>query len=42
MVAGQLLGSSNHFLTTDDAHVVRGLQVLRSGVGVPDGTAEEN
>ena len=35
MIAGQLLGTRDHFLTADDADVVRGQQVCRSGVGVP-------
>lgn len=41
MVAGQSLGSSNHFLTTDNADIVRSLQVFRSSIRVSEGTAEE-
>lgn len=41
MVTGQLLGPGHHLLPTDDAHVVRRLQVLRSGVGVSEGAAAE-
>lgn len=34
MVAGQFLGSGYHLLSTDDTHIVRGLQVLRSCIWV--------
>jgi len=41
VIAGQLLGPGDHFLTADDADVVQGLQVCRSSVGVPGGAPRE-
>lgn len=34
VVAGQFLGSGYHLFSTDDTHIVRGLQVLRSCIWV--------
>lgn len=34
VVAGQFLGSGYHLFSTDDTHIVRSLQVLRSSIGV--------
>lgn len=42
VVTRQFLGSSNHFLTTDDTDIVRSLQVFRGGIRVPEGTTEKD
>lgn len=36
VITRQFLGSGDHFLSTDDADVVRGLQVFRSSIGVSE------
>ena len=35
VIAGQFLGPGDHFLTADNADVVRGLQICGSSIRVP-------
>lgn len=42
VITRQFLGTSDHFLTTDDTDVVRSLQVLRSSIRISEHVKTRN